>query len=544
MQQTIQSSSAPGQADMFNSGSAPTTTSAKKVAKRHRFYPHFDTLRGQFSWLVLLCLLTTIGGLVGFFAILNSVTDNLNEIVNNSAPSILAAEQLAQAIEDADAKAADYQLYSRIGLVGDSSGFNTKLAQTQAWDTILKRRRDTTEALFTARTNITYPGEAETIDLLNQKISAYNGKIDIMRDLLDKGRWEEALVAYKAGRDILTGNANPAITDFSGRSPEEQAKLAGWPKFDTKRTYEGIEANARKLFEINNVNFEKSRQAGFDVINFLIGLSIALSLLMITTLTTLSLRTTFLMHRVFNPGYFPAVLLTIIVAVVLITNILQARQDYQTVARDSFGSMEVIASLRLLATDSNADESRLLLLPDINSNSSVLTDTVRRAFRSEMLEENFVKKQALIRQEIQKLFSNVTYKGEFEALCKLTANPNPGKVCGGASFILNEYLRLDGAIRENLKQQKLVEAIRLNTGPSNDTFAKWENTLLELNKINEVEFNRGTCTSLGYLRFSVSCQALGYKDSYLPFMQLAIWIVFPLIAFSLLTGFWLAWRKS
>jgi len=506
----------------------------------------FDTLKGQFTTLAGLCLLFTLAGLIGSFLILSNVTNNLNEIINNNTPSILAAQRINQAIQDADAKAADYQLYSRIALTNSLPGFDVKAAQLQAWDTIVNRRREAADSLFVARTNITYPGEAESIQTINDRFLAYIGRIDVMRDSLDRGHWEDALSAYKSARDILVGNLGNANLDTGGRSPEEQAKLAGWPNFDTSKSYLGIEANIHRLFAINNSYFEQARDKAISGLNLLILVSVALFAFMISGLGFLNVRTVIVLHRVINPGYLLALLLAIGAAITLIISLNQIRQDYQTIARDSFISVEAVANIRQLAADANADESRLLLSPDatgLNSTSTALSPDVRLAFRSDILTENFTKKQNQIKDQLKTAWNNITYTGELAALCKITAPPNTSRTCTNPNYALDSYLKLDSTIRSDFKQNQLAEAIKIDTGTSNQAFDSWDKALVELQNVNETEFNRSACGSLGVLKYTVGCEGLGYNFSFVPFLQVGIWIIFPLIALGIAGGFLLTYRE-
>jgi hypothetical protein len=342
------------------------------------------------------------------------------------------------------------------------------------------------------------------------------------------------------------GNLGNANLDTGGRSPEEQAKLAGWPNFDTSRAYLGIEANIHRLFAINNSYFEKARDKAINSVNFLILVSVVLFLLIIVVLGFLNVRTVLVLHRVINPGYLLALLLAVGAAITLIIGLNQTRQAYQTIARDSFISIEAVANIRQLAADANADESRLLLSPDatgMNSTSTALSPDVRLAFRSDILTENFNKKQSQIKDQLKTAWNNITYTGELAALCKITAPTDSSRTCTNPNYALDDYLKLDSSIRSAFKQNQLGEAIKIDTGTSNQVFDKWDSALLELQKVNETEFNRSACGSLGVLKYTVGCQRLGFDFSSVPFLQLGIWIIFPLIALGIAGGFLLTYRE-
>lgn len=505
-----------------------------------------NTLARQFTALVGLNTILALVGLAVSVYGLNEVSTNFNTVISSSAPSITAAQQLGQAFEDADAKAADYQLAARLDV--SSPDFNPKIygekgLLNQAWNSYQQHRREIDQLLFQARRNITYPGEAETIAILTDRFLDYNARIAIMRWELEHGHREASFAIYKSAHDLLVGNLNNVTQDHSGHSPEEQAKLAGWPNFELSKTYLGIEANLHKLAEINRQELNKAAQVGQRSIGFATLLTLVTSLSLLASLGFLCLRWALVTHRLVNPAYSLAFLLALITTTLLLLSLARAAQDYKTVAVDSFISIDAAAEARQLATDANADESRLLLSPEgvgLDSTSPALNSEVRKAFQGDGLADAFQKNQLLLRKQLEAAWKNVTYQGERSALCQITASPLSSYTCPGSpGYVLEDYLKLDRQMRDLFKQNLLAAAIELDTGRSNETFGKLDSALQELSKVNETEFDRSGCSAIGQSQFGGDCKG----GAYLPLLQIGVFGTFPLIMVAVLSGF-LYYRKE
>ena len=226
----------------------------------------FDTLAGQFTTLILATVVLAVIGLATSYVVLTGIENSYKDLVNNSSPGIIAAENLNQAFENADAAAANYQLFSRVDV--SSPDFDPKVygdtnaqaickigLRNCAWQDFLNSRQQVNDALFKARANIFHKGEADAINAISSRFLDYIGQINVMKSELDAGHRETALAAYKAAHDILVGNLNNVLL-IAGHSPEEQLKLNNWVDsngnaFDTTLPRLGIEANAHKLAEIN-----------------------------------------------------------------------------------------------------------------------------------------------------------------------------------------------------------------------------------------------------------------------------------------------------
>jgi hypothetical protein len=500
-----------------------------------------DTLNGQFTLLVGFNVLLTLIGLLICFVILASLNNDFNEIINNSAPSIVAAQKLGQAIEDADAEAMNYQLYFRIDLTSpdyDAKIYGKTGLRGQSWNNFLRRRQEIYDLLYQARANITYPGEADAISIITNRFFDYQAAIEVMKYELDQGHREVALAVYKSAHDLLVGNLNNVSLDDKGRTPEQLLKLGGWQKLDPNQRYLGIEANIEKLSQINRSALDKAAHNVTGSIDFYTLLVVFMCLLLVSGLGFLCLRHMLVTHRLLNPGYVLALVGTVGLSAYLITSLVSASKDYTNVSTSSFISIEAAARIRALGYDANADESRLLLSPEspgLDSSNPALTTEVRKAFRSDTLTDDFVKKQALIKDQLAIAWGNVTYSGERLALCQTSQTVKGLTGCASNStFYLDNYLKLDQDIRTSFSKNLLAEAIKVNTGTSNDTFSHFDSAIGDLSKVNEAEFDRSACQATGRTHFGGNCTSAGY----IPILQYGCLIAFPLIMLMTIGGLW------
>lgn len=523
-----------------------------------------DTLSGQFTVLVLLGIVISLIGMIASYLILDNIKTNFKGIINNSAPSIVAAQEMGQAIEDADARAVQYQLASRVDVTSPDFDnqklpiYGDKGLRNTSWNTFQQRRQEMANLIYKAQARVVYydQGEADAINTISERFMEYVARINIMRYELDQGHREAALAAYKSAHDLIVGNLNNAKLDENGRSPEELSKLKGWidltadKKNDCKVTSKplGIEANIEKLSAINRCELDKAYDDTKATLLFHTALVIGLSVVLILSLLFLCFRYATVTHRVLNPGFALALLGGIALAATLIITLFQAAKDYETVSRSSFTSIEASARARQIATDANADEARLLISPEspgLDSSHPALTSDVRLAFRSAVLKDNFDKKQALLTKEIGNAWSSINYSGEMAALCEVSQNPSQtaeqikSGSCRGTAFSLARYQLIDADIRKNFSNNLLAQSIILDIGDSNKTFDSFDASMLKLANINKAEFDKSSCNSIGQDQFNTqSC-----TGGYLSFLESGVLIFFPLIALATIGGFFYIRRE-
>jgi hypothetical protein len=509
---------------------------------------------------VILIVILAVATMIASFFVFSNIRSNFQGVVTDSAPSIIAAQDLGKAIQDADASAANYQLASRVDLTSpDYDSQKLKIyglegLRNKSWQTFEARVQQVNNALFQARKNITYPGEADAIAVVSERFLEYVARINIMRYELDQGHREAALSAYKSAHDLLVGNLGNAKLDDKGRSDEELSKLNGWTDLKpaanctVTRPLLGIEGNLQKLSVINKCQLEQARQAASTTLTFHTALVTALAALLLLALAFLAFRYASITHRIINPGFGLALVGSAVLLVVLFQSLNKAGDDYGTVAQDSFASIESAARVAQYAYDANADESRLLLSPESNaldSTNLALTSEVRRAFSTATLTENFDKKRDQIQNELKNAWANVTYTSEErKALCQITQNTSAVATTGGAcpagsNFNFDEFLKFDKDIRDNFKSGLLAPAISINTAKSDDTFSKFDAALTELSNVNARHFDQTACNAIGKTEFGANCTETGY----VPFLQNGVLVFFPLIALAAIGGYWYIRRE-
>jgi hypothetical protein len=514
----------------------------------------FDTLAGQFSSLVLLTVVLAAIALFISYQVLTQTEANFKTIISDSAPSIIASQKLGQAMQDADAAAANYQLFSRIDV--SSPDFNPDVYGTPkdpnckaglracTWEDFLDARQQVNDALFNARKNITYPGEADAINTISTRFLDYVGRINVMKYELDAGHREIALAAYKSADDLLRGNLNNVTLDAQGHSPEEIMALSGWQMFDTTEPYLGINANIEKLTEINQNALTTAANDASNSINLniiIVGMVVAL---LIICLAFICIRHASITHRIINPGYTVALLIAVAVLGILLVKLNNAKDDYKTVALDSFASIKASAIAREIAADSNTDESRLLLSPEgpgLDSTNPILTADIQLAFSKAKLARDFATKSNLVKKQLNLAWANVSYTNEERAaLCKVVDNPTPNQsaIIGGpcpssSSFAFTNYQALDSRIRTAFDQNLLASAITINIGDSNTAFNAFDSGMSELSQVNEKYFDVAACNAVGLTEFGNSCSATGY----IPTLEVAVLVAFALVALSAIGGF-------
>jgi hypothetical protein len=486
------------------------------------------------------------------YQVLSQTEANFKTIISDSAPSIIASQKLGQAMQDADAAAANYQLFSRIDV--SSPDFNPDVYGTPkdptckaglracAWQDFLDARQQVNDALFNARKNITYPGEADAINTISTRFLDYVGRINVMKYELDAGHREIALAAYKSADDLLLGNLNNVILDAQGHSPEEFMALAGWQIFDTTKPYLGINANIEKLTEINQNALNTAASNASSSINLniiIVGMVVAL---LVICLAFICIRHASVTHRLINPGYTIALLIAIAVLSILLLKLNTAKDDYKTVAIDSFASIKASAIAREIAADSNTDESRLLLSPEgpgLDSTNPILTTDVRQAFGKAKLAKDFTTKTNLVKAQLNIAWANVTYVNEERAaLCKVIDNPKLNQSAGGpcplnSSFGFTNYLAIDSRIRTAFDQNLLASAITIDVGDSNTAFNTFDSGMSELSQVNEKHFDIAACDAVGLTEFGNTCSGGGY----IPTLEVVVLVGFALVALSAIGGF-------
>ncbi len=367
---------------------------------------------------------------------------------------------------------------------------------------------------------------------------------------LGQGHREAALAQYKAAHDILVGNLGGVKLDANGRSPEEVLRQSGWNGLDVTKPYNGIEANIAKLAKINQTELQK---ASADVSSkstvFILALALALALVLVVALA-LSVRYIYVTHRLLNPGFVIALMVSIAAVAGLVFIFIKANDDYKTISKDSFTTIEAASQARQVLLAFNGDESRILLSPtstSLDSTNSVLTPEVRKAFDPKALEEGFTQMRTEFEKQVGLAWQNVNYSGERTSLCAILDNPKPTReipACADREkptdrtgkrlpFAWPEYLTQHDAIIKNFKDGLLAQSINISFGPSNDQANRVLDSLKVLSDTNKKAFDDTSCNTVGQAQFRADC---GGQTGYLNLLQTLNWVAFPLIIITALAG--------
>jgi hypothetical protein len=533
------------------------------------------TLAGQFRLLVLVAIILAMLALGVTFWVLGNVYQDFYTIASNSAPSVKIAQDLGQAVQNADTAAANYQLYARInvtrsdydpkvygGCQHDNSGNATTGLSECAWQDFLSSRQQVYDLIYQARINITYPGEADAVNAITNRFLDYTGLVTTMKTELDQGHSEAALAIYKSAEDILTGNLGGIPLDAQGHSPEEQLKLKGWQGFDPTKLYLGIAANVHKLGAINQTYLDKAFAEAQSNITVYLRVVVVVYLLLIICLALLCFRHAQITHRVLNLGYSLALVGALLVSYFLLNALITTNNAYRNLQTD-FTTINAIAQAQLLLADGNADESRVLLNPSglaLDTTNTLLNASVLQRFDSGNLKQDFLTKQKLITNTFNNLWisvnslSSITTTDITEAaaagyLCKITPEPSANTCPNNSDFALSNYLRIDSDIRQALDIGLLAKAISIDIGyqppdGSDYYFNIIDQTLNQLSNLNSAAFDKISCEALGPTNANLghTCITTNIGSS-IPFLQISIWVVLPFVALSAFSGFWFIRRQ-
>lgn len=519
-----------------------------------------DTLAGQFSALAILAALLSLLTMGVSFWVLSSTDDNFRRVVRGSTPSIIAAEELGQNFNALDTAAADFQVTTRIDVT--SPDFNPGVYGENGLRTLsdqryLQYRQALNDALYRARNNITYQGEANAINVISIRLFDYLARLEVMRNEISQGHREAALAQYKAAHDILVGNLNlelnsdgtPKLTN--GRSKEEASAQNGWKDLDVNTQYLGINANIAKLLKINQTELSKASDAVINASLLNLILVVVTIVLVLVVAVWLSIRYALVTHRILNPGFVVGLLLAVGMLVWLTSNLFQANNDYKTISRDSFLTINAASQAKQALLDYKGDESRLLLSVNssgLDSTNPELTSAVKQAFDPALLSQNFDTQKKLVEDQLKLAWSSINYPGERKALCAIYDNPSGAKCATSERtaengtvqpFAWTEYLNQHQQIVDQFNKGLLADAIKISFGPSTTQEQRVSNGLDALAQVNKDAFDAASCNAIGQAQFKPSCgNTIGYLNS----LETANWIIFPVIAVLALGGAWYARR--
>lgn len=538
----------------------PAQLQPPTVAERARGLIRLNTLSGQFNLMTLLGVILAVLAMTAAYYAMGKTADNFQRVIIQSSPSIIAANQLGQALNQLDTDAADV-------LITSSPAYATQFRnqQSAANADFATARQLLDDNLLKAYANVTFDGEEPTIKAIASELHDYLAQIEIMRYELSQGRREEALAAYKKAHDLVIGNPTHAALP-QGRTAEELLKQNDWSGLNTRQTYQGIEANVAKLFKINQNALDSARSNVKADTQLSLILVVIAGILLVGALAGLVLRYAIVTHRFVNLGYVAALIAATTMLILLIIALSHASDDFETVSYTSFFSVNSASRAKQALRDFNGDESRLLLSPaylGLDQNSPVLTPEVKQAFSFDLMQQNFQYKKNQVLSRVADAWSNVTYDGERRALCQVAditrfnpIYPLQNARCGAADglktssngqpdFALTTYFGLHDNLISLVQQGKVSDAIAISYGPSNGAAARALNGLEQLALVNEAYFNEASCATIGRGHFEngqfMAGDCAGHAfGGYLNLLQGLSPFIFTALAISIIGGAWLS----
>jgi hypothetical protein len=406
------------------------------LAERIRIAPTPARLRAFMvgAWVIsaLLCLVGAPMLYGAWYAI--------KTVGKDTAPSIIAAQEISSALADLDANAGNYLL-------------GTKQHQLEAIGTFEKQRVVVTSNLVKAAQNITY-GDAESVPInaMFDNLGRYLELYAEMRYRKDTGDAAGAQQSYEVATDLMHNRILPAASELD------------------KANYDHLKSEYLK---------QDTRSQGAEITVGLVALALALALAWAQLF--LFRRT----RRIVNVPLLAATLVTLGFGGYLVFTIATARDDLRVAKQDAFESIHALWQARSIAYDANGDESRYLL-------GGAHAASFEQAYKDK------VKKLATVPQPDGAMFAfkdppknyqgyfademrNITFAGEREAAIAMIS-------------AFAAYEKIDQKLRALERAGKHLDAVELCIGSrddeSNAAFDRFDKALQKVIAINRKEFDR------------------------------------------------------
>ena len=402
----------------------------------------------QILWLALWALWAGNVLLLGLLLYAGHVHDMaLFTIGRDSAPSIIASQQIKTAIADMDADAANELLAP------------TGAGQQAAVQAYHARRQEAATALIAAAQNITY-GDAERIPILKIQLGlgTYESLIQRARDLHQEGS-PAFIAAYNQAARVLDTSILPAADAL------DQANLE-----ELDRAYSG----------------QRSRSL---LARTLLG---AAALLLLSLLATVQLFLFNRTRRLINIPMFAASLLLLVFGIATLRGLNSAEKNLVRAKEDAFTSIHALWRARAAAYAANSVESRFLLDPE---HAAERTDTffAKRDLLAKLppgaTYEN-AEKHGFTGYLADEL-NNITFNGEREAATETLRD-------------FGRYVAIDAQIRDLQRRGQHREAIELCTGTapgqSDWAFEAFDTALGRTLKVNQDAFDTSVTEGFAVLR--------------------------------------------
>jgi hypothetical protein len=382
--------------------------------------------------LIFASLLFVVGELT-----LNHARTALRTIGHDTAPNIIAAQEIGAQLANLDAEAANYLLASA----------DDRDAAAQLFEL---RRAAATRRIVDAANNVSF-GDSERIPILLilENMGRYLQLVAQCRWRYDHGDRAGALDVYRVATDLMHAHLLPAADalDHANRSMMDSI-------YDERtRATGGAEVLATTT--------------GGALVFFLLWAQLFL------------LRRT---RRVFNPALVAATILAFAFTVFLVGRFGEARRDLRNAKDEAFESIHILWRARAAAYDANGDASRFLLDPQragqfesaFRTKVAVLTSRPTGIIKLDDVTSG--RATGYFADEVH----NVTFAGEQEA-------------ADAMMLAFASYHAVDTKMRSLEKAGKHGDAIELATGSRPDessaAFDRFDEAVLRTIRINQDEFD-------------------------------------------------------
>jgi hypothetical protein len=373
----------------------------------------------------------------------------MQTVGKDTAPSIIAAQEIGSSLADLDANAGNYLLGNR-------------KHQEEASKAVEARRAIVTKSLVDAAKNITYPDEYKPIRDMVDGFTRYMQLYGEMRYRKDNGDAAGAFSAYSSASELMHTTLLPAAAAL-----------------------DDINYNALK----HDYEKQQLRSEAADVVAGLV------AALLVAALAWCQIFLYRKMRRFFNLPLLGATLVAAVVGVYLVQRIAVSREDLRLAKEDAFESIHALWQARTIAYDANGDETRYLL-------AGARAPQYEKDYRAK------VAKLASISQPEEKILQakklpkeytgyfaaelgNITFPGEKEAALKMIRE-------------FAGYDRIDAQMRKLEQSGKHADAIQLCIGSgeneSNAAYDRFDKALLKVIDINHKQFDATVDDGIGALK--------------------------------------------
>jgi hypothetical protein len=361
----------------------------------------------------------------------------MQTIGKDTAPSIVAAEQMKFNMVDMDANAAN-------DLLGGPQGV------AAARDTYDKDRAAAVAGLISAARNITYPEEEPLIQTMENDMSLYSGYVAQAQLYNTMGDSASASQTMKTATDLMHQQILPAADQLDAVNFNHLASTYA----DRTRT---------AVVSVATVSF-----AGLVVLGLLVGVQVFLARRV---------------RRLLNPAMVAATLVALLLSGRLISTLTAEAADLKLAKQDAFDSVHALWQARAIAYDANGDES-LYLLPGFDPQSytqSFLRKTAQLADSplSDQLITSAANGNVQFTGRLADEMNNITFPGELEAATQMLRT-------------YAQYYALDAQIRSLQTSGQHAAAVALDTGndvgQSDWAFAQFDGSLGKVLDINQQWF--------------------------------------------------------